>query len=100
MNERDFPGGLVIKTSHFHLGVGGCGFNPCWESFTCRSPCGHQSICEKKNYKQKVEGLPPKETICFVWQFGQQNLTFVLSSPTADSTEAALGKEIKPVHHK
>ena len=58
----------------------------------------NQSV--KKKLQKKVEGLPPKETICFVWQFGQRNLTFVLSSPTADSTEAALGKEIKPVHHK
>ena len=69
-------------------------------SFTCHSPCSPQSICEKKNYKQKVEGLPPKEMICFVWQFGQRHLTFVLSSPTADSEEAALGKEIQPVHPK
>ena len=69
---------------------------PGWGSFTGRSWYKYQSICEKKNYKQKVEGLPPKEMICFVWQFGQRNLTSVLSSPTADSTEAALGKEIKP----
>ena len=24
-NEKDFPGGLVIKTPHFYLGVGGYG---------------------------------------------------------------------------
>ena len=38
MNKKDFPGGLVIKTPHFHLGVERYGFNHWFGKFHMLQP--------------------------------------------------------------